>query len=135
MFPFSLVCFCLCLFTLPLFVCFLFVLRLIQVESRDSLNSIALKFDTTPNELVQLNKLFSRAVVPGQVCSFFFICTIYTSPYSTLFSTTYTTTFILVLLYYTQYPHVFSPRFLTSLSLFLSSYTIHNCQRGYAGSK
>ncbi|XP_039592907.1 oxidation resistance protein 1-like isoform X2 [Polypterus senegalus] len=38
-----------------------------SVESRDSLNSIALKFDTTPNELVQLNKLFSRAVVPGQV--------------------------------------------------------------------
>ncbi|XP_006002202.1 oxidation resistance protein 1a isoform X2 [Latimeria chalumnae] len=37
------------------------------VESRDSLNSIALKFDTTPNELVQLNRLFSRAVVPGQV--------------------------------------------------------------------
>uniref|UniRef100_A0A4W5JNX4 Oxidation resistance 1 n=1 Tax=Hucho hucho TaxID=62062 RepID=A0A4W5JNX4_9TELE len=26
-----------------------------------------LKFDTTPNELVQLNKLFSRAVCPGQV--------------------------------------------------------------------
>lgn len=40
---------------------------MIQVESRDTLNSIALKFDTTPNELVQLNKLFSRAVVPGQV--------------------------------------------------------------------
>uniref|UniRef100_A0A8C9LGG3 LysM domain-containing protein n=1 Tax=Pavo cristatus TaxID=9049 RepID=A0A8C9LGG3_PAVCR len=39
----------------------------IIVESRDTLNSIALKFDTTPNELVQLNKLFSRAVVPGQV--------------------------------------------------------------------
>ncbi|KAG8441712.1 hypothetical protein GDO86_010774 [Hymenochirus boettgeri] len=38
-----------------------------KVESRDSLNSIALKFDTTPNELVQLNKLFSRAVVPGQL--------------------------------------------------------------------
>ncbi|XP_026227618.1 oxidation resistance protein 1a isoform X1 [Anabas testudineus] len=38
-----------------------------SVESRDTLNSIALKFDTTPNELVQLNKLFSRAVVPGQV--------------------------------------------------------------------
>ncbi|KAF4100725.1 hypothetical protein G5714_018921 [Onychostoma macrolepis] len=36
------------------------------VESRDTLNSIALKFDTTPNELVQLNKLFSRAVVPGK---------------------------------------------------------------------
>uniref|UniRef100_A0A672SX01 Oxidation resistance 1 n=1 Tax=Sinocyclocheilus grahami TaxID=75366 RepID=A0A672SX01_SINGR len=28
---------------------------------------ISLKFDTTPNELVQLNKLFSRNVVPGQV--------------------------------------------------------------------
>ena len=39
----------------------------VQVESRDTLNSISLKFDTTPNELVQLNKLFSRAVVPGQV--------------------------------------------------------------------
>ncbi|KAG7470124.1 hypothetical protein MATL_G00135900 [Megalops atlanticus] len=38
-----------------------------SVESWDTLNSIALKFDTTPNELVQLNKLFSRAVVPGQV--------------------------------------------------------------------
>uniref|UniRef100_A0A493TGF2 Oxidation resistance protein 1 n=1 Tax=Anas platyrhynchos platyrhynchos TaxID=8840 RepID=A0A493TGF2_ANAPP len=38
-----------------------------QVESRDTLNSIALKFDTTPNELVQLNKLFARAVVPGQI--------------------------------------------------------------------
>ncbi|MBN3271542.1 OXR1 protein, partial [Polyodon spathula] len=37
------------------------------VESRDSLNNIALKFDTTPNELVQLNKLFSRAVVAGQI--------------------------------------------------------------------
>ncbi|KAF6100484.1 oxidation resistance 1 [Phyllostomus discolor] len=37
------------------------------VESRDSLNSISLKFDTTPNELVQLNKLFTRAVVTGQV--------------------------------------------------------------------
>ncbi|XP_052002795.1 oxidation resistance protein 1a isoform X3 [Xyrauchen texanus] len=38
-----------------------------SVESRDTLNSIALKYDTTPNELVQLNKLFSRNVVPGQV--------------------------------------------------------------------
>uniref|UniRef100_A0A8C7C9P7 Oxidation resistance protein 1 n=1 Tax=Oncorhynchus kisutch TaxID=8019 RepID=A0A8C7C9P7_ONCKI len=37
------------------------------VETRDTLNNIALKFDTTPNELVQLNKLFSRAVCPGQV--------------------------------------------------------------------
>ncbi|CAB1334185.1 unnamed protein product, partial [Coregonus sp. 'balchen'] len=33
------------------------------VETRDTLNNIALKFDTTPNELVQLNKLFSRAVL------------------------------------------------------------------------
>ncbi|XP_056679171.1 oxidation resistance protein 1 isoform X4 [Monodelphis domestica] len=37
------------------------------VGPRDSLNSIALSYDTTPNELVQLNKLFSRAVVTGQV--------------------------------------------------------------------
>ncbi|XP_021412355.1 oxidation resistance protein 1 isoform X2 [Oncorhynchus mykiss] len=37
------------------------------VETRDTLNNIALKFDTTPNELVQLNKLFSRAICPGQV--------------------------------------------------------------------
>lgn len=50
--------------------CDLFFLNfsfVVQVESRDTLNSIALKFDTTPNKLVQLNKLFSRAVVPGQV--------------------------------------------------------------------
>ncbi|XP_017278834.1 nuclear receptor coactivator 7 isoform X2 [Kryptolebias marmoratus] len=32
----------------------------------DSLSSIALKFNTTPNKLVQLNKLFSRSVYPGQ---------------------------------------------------------------------
>ncbi|XP_051816776.1 nuclear receptor coactivator 7 isoform X2 [Acanthochromis polyacanthus] len=32
----------------------------------DSLNSIALKFNVTPNKLVQLNKLFSRSVYPGQ---------------------------------------------------------------------
>ncbi|XP_078072779.1 oxidation resistance protein 1a isoform X3 [Mustelus asterias] len=38
-----------------------------MVESRDTLNSIALKFDTAPNELVQLNKLFARSVVPGQI--------------------------------------------------------------------
>lgn len=51
----------------------LFFLFVVQVESRDTLNSIALKFDTTPNELVQLNKLFSRNVVPGQVCLSFFL--------------------------------------------------------------
>ena len=38
-----------------------------QVGSKDSLNSIALKFNITPNKLVQLNKLFSRSVYPGQV--------------------------------------------------------------------
>ncbi|KAM8831936.1 nuclear receptor coactivator 7 isoform 2-T4 [Spinachia spinachia] len=32
----------------------------------DSLPSIALKFNVTPNKLVQLNKLFSRSVYPGQ---------------------------------------------------------------------
>ncbi|XP_035000324.1 nuclear receptor coactivator 7 isoform X1 [Hippoglossus stenolepis] len=32
----------------------------------DSLNSIALRFNITPNKLVQLNKLFSRSVYPGQ---------------------------------------------------------------------
>lgn len=47
--------------------CFFPFSFVVQVESRDTLNSIALKFDTTPNKLVQLNKLFSRAVVPGQV--------------------------------------------------------------------
>uniref|UniRef100_A0A8C3AMU9 Nuclear receptor coactivator 7 n=1 Tax=Cyclopterus lumpus TaxID=8103 RepID=A0A8C3AMU9_CYCLU len=32
----------------------------------DSLSSIALKFNVTPNKLVQLNKLFSHSVYPGQ---------------------------------------------------------------------
>lgn len=32
----------------------------------DTLNSIALKFNITPNKLVQLNKLFSRSVYPSQ---------------------------------------------------------------------
>ncbi|KAG5277576.1 hypothetical protein AALO_G00119210 [Alosa alosa] len=32
----------------------------------DTLNGISLKFNITPNELVQLNRLFSRSVVPGQ---------------------------------------------------------------------
>ncbi|XP_042359819.1 nuclear receptor coactivator 7 isoform X2 [Plectropomus leopardus] len=36
------------------------------VGADDSLNSIALKFNITPNKLVQLNKLFSRSVYPGQ---------------------------------------------------------------------
>ncbi|XP_059510340.1 nuclear receptor coactivator 7 isoform X3 [Stegostoma tigrinum] len=32
----------------------------------DTLCSIALKFNSTPNQLVQLNKLYSRSIVPGQ---------------------------------------------------------------------
>ncbi|XP_029352778.1 nuclear receptor coactivator 7 isoform X2 [Echeneis naucrates] len=36
------------------------------VGPSDSLNSIALKFNITPNKLVQLNKLFARSVYPGQ---------------------------------------------------------------------
>ncbi|XP_076024155.1 nuclear receptor coactivator 7 [Genypterus blacodes] len=36
------------------------------VGPNDSLNSVALKFNITPNKLVQLNKLFSRSVYPGQ---------------------------------------------------------------------
>lgn len=39
----------------------------LQVGPNDSLNSIALKFNITPNKLVQLNKLFSRSIYPGQV--------------------------------------------------------------------
>ncbi|XP_013372098.1 PREDICTED: nuclear receptor coactivator 7 isoform X2 [Chinchilla lanigera] len=35
--------------------------------SRDTLNSIALKFNITPNKLVELNKLFTHTLVPGQV--------------------------------------------------------------------
>ncbi|XP_061097779.1 nuclear receptor coactivator 7 isoform X1 [Conger conger] len=33
----------------------------------DTLNSIALNFNVTPNKLVQLNRLFSRSVVAGQI--------------------------------------------------------------------
>ncbi|XP_063078710.1 nuclear receptor coactivator 7 [Engraulis encrasicolus] len=32
----------------------------------DTLNSVALKFNITPNKLVQLNRLYSRCLVPGQ---------------------------------------------------------------------
>uniref|UniRef100_A0AC11C4T7 Nuclear receptor coactivator 7 n=1 Tax=Ovis aries TaxID=9940 RepID=A0AC11C4T7_SHEEP len=34
--------------------------------SQDTLNSIALKFNITPNKLVELNKLFTHTIVPGQ---------------------------------------------------------------------
>lgn len=40
---------------------------MLQVGPQESLNSIALKFNITPNKLVQLNRLFSRSVYPGQV--------------------------------------------------------------------
>ncbi|XP_067274407.1 nuclear receptor coactivator 7 isoform X2 [Pseudorasbora parva] len=36
------------------------------VGLKDSLNSIALKFNITPNKLVQLNRLMSHSLVPGQ---------------------------------------------------------------------
>ncbi|XP_076844156.1 nuclear receptor coactivator 7b isoform X2 [Brachyhypopomus gauderio] len=36
------------------------------VGPEDTFNSIALKFNITPTTLVQLNRLFSRSVVPGQ---------------------------------------------------------------------
>ncbi|XP_068933566.1 nuclear receptor coactivator 7 isoform X2 [Petaurus breviceps papuanus] len=35
--------------------------------SQDTLNTIALKFNITPNKLVELNKLFTHTIVPGQV--------------------------------------------------------------------
>ncbi|XP_063091116.1 nuclear receptor coactivator 7 isoform X2 [Cavia porcellus] len=35
--------------------------------NQDTLNSIALKFNVTPNKLVELNKLFTHTIVPGQV--------------------------------------------------------------------
>ncbi len=38
-----------------------------QVGPKDTLNSIALNFNITPNKLVQLNRLYSHSVVPGQV--------------------------------------------------------------------
>ncbi|KAH0622283.1 hypothetical protein JD844_024451 [Phrynosoma platyrhinos] len=40
---------------------------LILAGSQDTLNSIALKFNITPNKLVELNKLFTHTIVPGQI--------------------------------------------------------------------
>lgn len=42
------------------------------VEDRDTIEKIALQFDSTPFELLQLNKLSSRTIFPGQV-SFIYI--------------------------------------------------------------
>ncbi|XP_032815435.2 nuclear receptor coactivator 7-like isoform X3 [Petromyzon marinus] len=36
------------------------------VEEKDTLNSIALRFNTTPNELLHINRLFSHTIVTGQ---------------------------------------------------------------------
>ncbi|XP_046878370.1 nuclear receptor coactivator 7 isoform X2 [Hypomesus transpacificus] len=36
------------------------------VEPQDTLNIVALKFNITPNQLVQINKLFSQSIIPGQ---------------------------------------------------------------------
>ncbi|XP_074436928.1 nuclear receptor coactivator 7 isoform X13 [Larus michahellis] len=35
--------------------------------NQDTINSIALKFNITPNKLVELNKLFTQTIVPGQI--------------------------------------------------------------------
>ena len=37
------------------------------VHGSDTLTSVAARFDTTPSELVSLNKLHSRLIFPGQV--------------------------------------------------------------------
>ena len=37
------------------------------VQSNDTLTSLAARFDTTPSELVAINKLHSRLIFPGQV--------------------------------------------------------------------
>ena len=37
------------------------------VQNSDTLTSVAARFDTTPSELVSLNKLHSRLIFPGQV--------------------------------------------------------------------
>ncbi|XP_042651558.1 nuclear receptor coactivator 7 isoform X6 [Tyto alba] len=35
--------------------------------NQDTINSIALKFNITPNKLVELNRLFTQTIVPGQI--------------------------------------------------------------------
>ena len=37
------------------------------MEATDTLMSVAARFDTTPSELVKLNRLAARTVFPGQV--------------------------------------------------------------------
>uniref|UniRef100_A0A8C9G0W3 LysM domain-containing protein n=1 Tax=Pavo cristatus TaxID=9049 RepID=A0A8C9G0W3_PAVCR len=43
----------------------------LQAGNQDTINSIALKFNITPNKLVELNKLFTHTIVPGQSKSLF----------------------------------------------------------------
>ena len=38
-----------------------------QVETSDTLTSVAARFDTTPSELTKLNRLTTRLIFPGQV--------------------------------------------------------------------
>uniref|UniRef100_A0A8C4RKS7 LysM domain-containing protein n=1 Tax=Erpetoichthys calabaricus TaxID=27687 RepID=A0A8C4RKS7_ERPCA len=40
---------------------------LVQAGPDDTLNCIALKFNITPNRLVEINHLFSHTICPGQV--------------------------------------------------------------------
>ena len=51
----------------------------LQVMDRDTLNSIALKFDTTPSEIAQLNRKHhgasSVALIPGEVPTYVRACT------------------------------------------------------------
>ncbi|KAI1240970.1 hypothetical protein IHE44_0009425 [Lamprotornis superbus] len=42
-------------------------LSLLEAGNQDTINSIALKFNVTPNKLVELNKLFTQTIVPGQI--------------------------------------------------------------------
>ena len=51
------------------------------VRGSDTLTSLAARFDTTPSELVAINKLSSRLIFPGQVCPalFFFFSKMFRS--------------------------------------------------------
>jgi LysM repeat protein len=44
-----------------------------QVNDYDTLEKVALRFNSTPSELRQLNKLTTRTVFPGQVRNIIFI--------------------------------------------------------------
>jgi LysM repeat protein len=44
-----------------------------QVGNNDTLEKVALRFNSTPSELLHLNKLNTRMIFPGQVSHIFFI--------------------------------------------------------------